>query len=345
MAKEIEITFDNSDHFYVGSLVKGTVLVTVTRPQNYNTISIDLIGKAEVNWSDNEATGLGRTKRVTYRNAVTYINAQKIVWTKDYSPTDDLPVGSHAFPFEFQLPKNIPPSFEGEHGWMRYEFGATAARNGLLEHDHVDRARLDVRDRMDILRVYKEPRLLDTDKKLNFFWRNAGTISGICSVKRTGFFPGDNIPIDMHIINQTSRTIHLSASLYRKETYITPSKQKTEEVRVAKIVSPQIGAGKLLSFNTTDLVIPEDIPATIRNCSCIQVEYDLVIKTVVPWSFNSTQRIPLLITNREPAAQEEQVIPEAQISLASQAVGLLRSMFQPKRQVAEPQHVHQLLTA
>ena len=33
---------------------------------------------------------------------------------------NDLVTGIHEFPFEFQLPKNIPSSYSGRHGSIRY---------------------------------------------------------------------------------------------------------------------------------------------------------------------------------------------------------------------------------
>ena len=329
MGNEIKITFDNADDFYVGCLVKGRVLVTVSNPQKYSTISIDLMGGAEVDWSESQQTGLGRTKRVTHSNSVTYINAQKILWTKEYSPTDDLPVGSHAFPFEFQLPQDLPPTFEGAHGQMKYEFHVTAARSGL---NRIARACLNVKDRTDLLRLHREPRSLDTDKNVSFFWHNVGTVIATCSVPRTGFSPGEIIPVNMHIVNQTSRTIHVSASLYRKESYITPDKVKVEEKQVAKVVSPQIRAGQLMPFHSNDLVIPKDAATTLRNCSCIEVEYDVVLKIVIPWSHNRTLHVPVVITNQAPPAPA-QPVPQAQIRLTPrQTVGLLHAVIQQKQQ-------------
>ena len=36
----------------------------------------------------------------------------------------ELSVGNHAFPFSFELPANIPSSFEGKHGHVRYKITA-----------------------------------------------------------------------------------------------------------------------------------------------------------------------------------------------------------------------------
>ena len=38
--------------------------------------------------------------------------------------TTELSVGDHEFPFSFDLPANIPSSFEGKHGHVRYKVTA-----------------------------------------------------------------------------------------------------------------------------------------------------------------------------------------------------------------------------
>jgi Arrestin (or S-antigen), N-terminal domain len=40
----------------------------------------------------------------------------------------DLMPGNYEYPFTFRLPKKIPSSFEGEHGWVRYTLTATVVR-------------------------------------------------------------------------------------------------------------------------------------------------------------------------------------------------------------------------
>ena len=39
--------------------------------------------------------------------------------------TTELSIGNHEFPFSFELPANIPSSFEGKHGHVRYKVTAT----------------------------------------------------------------------------------------------------------------------------------------------------------------------------------------------------------------------------
>ena len=44
---------------------------------------------------------------------------------------DCMPAGEHYLPFSFSLPPNLPPSFEGDYGYIRY--WAKASHRPALE--------------------------------------------------------------------------------------------------------------------------------------------------------------------------------------------------------------------
>lgn len=45
------------------------------------------------------------------------------------------PAGSHNHPFTFQLPRTLPSSFEGAHGYVRYWAKACMDRPWKFNHD------------------------------------------------------------------------------------------------------------------------------------------------------------------------------------------------------------------
>jgi len=50
-----------------------------------------------------------------------------------------MPAGEHYLPFSFSLPPNLPPSFEGDYGYIRYWAKATIDRPWKFDH-HTKRA-------------------------------------------------------------------------------------------------------------------------------------------------------------------------------------------------------------
>lgn len=47
--------------------------------------------------------------------------------------------GEHSFPFTMTLPQNLPPSFEGDYGYIRYWAKATIDKPWKFDH-HTKRA-------------------------------------------------------------------------------------------------------------------------------------------------------------------------------------------------------------
>lgn len=56
------------------------------------------------------------------------LNICPIIFNLDNNSEDannPLPAGQHTFPFQLQLPQDLPPSFEGAYGYIRYWAKAT----------------------------------------------------------------------------------------------------------------------------------------------------------------------------------------------------------------------------
>jgi len=62
--------------------------------------------------------------------------------------TISLEAGSHSYPFKFSLPSDVPSSFEGEHGYVRY---TVEAKIDLpWKCDHVTRSAFTVINNVDL---------------------------------------------------------------------------------------------------------------------------------------------------------------------------------------------------
>ena len=92
------------------------------KPKKYKNIAIGLYGAAHVQWTEGDASD---NKSRVYYDHIEYVKEEPVVWSLANSPTNNLPIGEHTFPFEFQLPRNIPNSFEGFYGYVRYHVGVT----------------------------------------------------------------------------------------------------------------------------------------------------------------------------------------------------------------------------
>ena len=333
MGSNIRIFFDN-DAYFAGSLMKGKIVVEVSQPQYYSDITVALVGRAQTFWD--ETTYYGRSRLIMhYRNKVKYVNAQKVMWTSARSPTGDLRVGSHSFNFEYQFPRNIPASFEGPHGQVRYDVIVTSSKNGYRNIPSAT-ARLHIKDSSNLLVMHREPAVFEMDDTVTFFCHNLGSIAATCTIPRTGFSPGERIPLNVHVVNLTSRNIRVKAALIRRDLYIGPKniKQITSEKKIASVSVPtRIRKRQITVVDISNLKIPLNAVTTIRNCQCIGVEYSVVVKFVIPLNFNRTMSIPIVVAYEPPPLPPEEPQINVQIRMTPQQVGrLLCAALLPQQQ-------------
>lgn len=113
------------------------------------------MGKRRTNWKCSKKN-----------DGATYVDDQVVVWSKEDHPTGELQAGEHHFPFQFQLPPNCPPSFEGRFGQVRYEVEARLTPSNWRKFvgGHTTRASLCLEARAEILRLYRAPDTAETFK-------------------------------------------------------------------------------------------------------------------------------------------------------------------------------------
>ncbi|XP_047740320.1 arrestin domain-containing protein 17 [Hyalella azteca] len=109
----------HQDIYFPGQAVMGQVKVQSSSDTSCRAIVVEFKGKAKVHWSVKEGDN---TKHFTSREE--YFKFKTSLWSSRSS--EKLSSGNHAWPFNFQLPFNIPSSFEGTVGYIRYSIKANA---------------------------------------------------------------------------------------------------------------------------------------------------------------------------------------------------------------------------
>ena len=288
--KNIKIIFHEQPGYYIpGATVRGVVNITADKPDSYKKIIVGIFGRAHVLWS----SGSGDSK-TTYHNSVTYVNESSVVWNMENS---QLAVGEHTYPFEYQLPENIPASFESHTGQVRYEIYTEVSLRGLFKGSIKDKATIQVRDVTDHLSLCMEPKAIDMSKRVNFLCFDFGTASVTCNLPHTGFSPGDTIPINLHIENQTTKVVRVR-SLLCIVTIFT-SRGGTKRVLSNNhpvLMTPEFQPGAMTSFEG-GLKIPAEVRTTYRGCTCISVEYAVVLKVIATLGSSMDMNIPIVIAN------------------------------------------------
>ena len=103
--------------FYSGQTITGKVeFETKKQIKNVNIISVNFEGEKAVRWNNDEYNGQ-EASRGKVKECETIVD--KRVFVK-WWPTANIDIGKYVFPFSFNIPKDIPCSFEGRYGHVRY---------------------------------------------------------------------------------------------------------------------------------------------------------------------------------------------------------------------------------
>ena len=123
--------------FFSGEELRGRVLIDLSSEKKFKQISVEIVGRGEVHWTEmrtvtrREGDGTTVTETVTdhYRGSEKYFHQEFII-----QQGPGLPPGRHVLPFSVILPSNLPSSFEGEHGSVRYYVKANIVRDWKWDH-------------------------------------------------------------------------------------------------------------------------------------------------------------------------------------------------------------------
>ncbi len=314
MVKPIKIILDDP-HYYPGSTVKGSVLVSADKPKQYTDITIAIFGFARARWT--ESTGY---KRYTFQNTLRYIEQGCVLWSRERSPTGNLPAGEHSFPFSVQLPYHAPPSFKSRIGKIVYEMQATITQSSMFKFNHHAKVTLDVRSY--IPRLCMQPINVELDSSLTFCCCfNFGQVTVNCSLPSSGYAAEEAIPITMEIDNESTKNIYIRASLSKIIGYYSGrGRTKTfskNNLAVSRSHSIPPGTTSLLEKFVN---IPCKLPVSIANCPVMSVSYFLVIqaRSLVGHSKNVT--VPIIIAHASPPPVDHHIV--------DQVLGILRHQFQ-----------------
>ncbi|BFY98822.1 hypothetical protein BsWGS_01862 [Bradybaena similaris] len=239
------------------------------------------LGRANVHWSEVENVGhrggRQRLEAVEYSAEEEYFQFRFQLWPQDNNSEDannPLPAGQHTFPFQLQLPQDLPPSFEGAYGYIRYWAKATIDKPWKIDQ-HTKRAftvipSLDLNGQPDI----EEPIQYRGELRTGCCCLPSGRFCGSVTTNRRGFVPGSEIGISSQIENHTSSTCWAEVRLKMHITYLASGKFKQEKKVISTVCREQIPRGKNYMWNER-MRIPPLPPSHLKGCKLMNSKYIL----------------------------------------------------------------------
>ena len=226
-----------------------------------------------------------------------YLHKTQMLWTSEDHGLSLFPASLHNFPFCFSLPSNIPSSFEGRVGWVRYElFGRIVT--GVTKTEHVVKIEVPV---LEIIDINQQPLLvvptnIQVRKRVWNFPCTFGTVSVIVSLARTGFCIGEDIPLNISLENGTRCDIFITASLRQKITYTAKRKKRQfDKATVVRVTSHRF-SGRTSTIWPTNLSIPLE-EAMSQDYELVNISYRVKVVAHAAWGQKLVAKIPITIGN------------------------------------------------
>ncbi|KAK4289898.1 hypothetical protein Pmani_037160 [Petrolisthes manimaculis] len=267
----LKVEVDEGQGWYgCGQVVTGRVTAFAPTTTACKAILVTIGGYTKTQWTDSEDKQKS-AEETNFKEAVT-------IWSgRDFG--DNIPQGEHTFPFQFLLPHNLPSSFEGVCGHVRYE----AEARGELEWTDEPPTAKDTFKVINFIDLTQEPAMAD---KLDLFIQDTicccccedGPIILRLTAEKTGYIPGEYILISGEVTNGTETPIDNAViTLTQTIAYHAEWEKKKKTTQLSEKKRLGIGAKETEMWNNVALYVPKTT-ACLRYSNIIEVKHVLKIQ-------------------------------------------------------------------
>ena len=200
---EIILEKDKLEAYHSGSVVSGKLVVNAATPfPAKHHIKVSVKGWANVNITKI----LTSNQNTTYSNSKMYLDLSFFVWKGECGGKEqDLAVGIHEFPFEFQLPEDIPSSYSGKYGSIKYIVSSQIqTKKKITQFGRI--LPLQVQKSTDLSEYppLRYPKHYESKKIKGGLLRSSGEISFTVDLSANCICVGEPIPLSGSITNTSS---------------------------------------------------------------------------------------------------------------------------------------------
>ncbi|CAK8692203.1 unnamed protein product [Clavelina lepadiformis] len=276
----------NKNVYRPGEIVSGQVNIGLLESLSFKAIELTYQGRANVHWS--ESTGTGENRRTEYYyGSEMYFNNHAAIYG-DGAPAgsnlNTLNAGQHVFPIQFQLPINLPSSFEAYIGHVRYSVKGKIRRSGVSSNSKTMTV-FTVLDYLDLNQIpnVQIPVGRNDSHHLCCCCCRSGPVEANFHINRAGFVPGENVTAHASIENMSNRNMKATTiSIMQNVTFHATTRSKFASQVFGTIHHPGCFRRSNLEWNNVHLEIPALPPSGLRFCNIIDINYFVQLSVVTP---------------------------------------------------------------
>ncbi|XP_076388643.1 arrestin domain-containing protein 17 isoform X1 [Megachile rotundata] len=280
--RRIDIAFDHTQQvYYSGQKISGNVHLDVDEPVSALGIRLKCKGEAQVYFTDRSA-GI-RRKFSAFENYL-HVETYLVGDGKEKSM-----ITGGVYPFSLTLPENLPCSFEGRYGRVRYSIRA------LLDVTTIYRFSTNiipftVAPILDLNRDPLAPLPINVQQS-KVYMGQTEPLSVSMSLPVHGYVPGQTIPIKIDMNNPSTVALKKIRIVLKKVvTYHSTEKSRKHKEIVVEVEQP-------VNKNSDTYDVTFDVPAVpptgMIHCNIIDVLYTLKVEACVDvseWYYRMFQK-------------------------------------------------------
>ncbi|XP_041350484.1 arrestin domain-containing protein 3-like [Gigantopelta aegis] len=266
----------NQKQFYLpGETIHGTAVLHLRGSLRVHNITMYIQGTGSVNWEVPK-------KKKTYIAKEIYVESSKLLLDSGFGGTINLGRGAHEFAFDYELPNDIPSSFQGVYGSVIYLLKVVVEPEDERQSTISSEPFLVLRRPPLPESLYKETKLKKSKTFLNMCM--AGDIKADVKLNKVAGIPGENLLVNAEVTNWSAREISLiQATLVMTSTYYARGSQIVFNQIISKrndtFDVPQLKGRR---WRRVKMAVPPYIPDSgLEFCKIMDVDYTFQFRVVL----------------------------------------------------------------
>ena len=306
MTEALEIILPPAVEYRGGSKVSGTLRLSIEKPKVVNSITVRLFGCSNVEWTEQRPNPNGGPIPLTvfHRGNQTHAESSITVWSSQESAGTNVQLrpGEYQYPFSFILPLDIPATFNGVYGNIKYGIAALVDTPGLFSDEHASFLFPVVRDvKVQDTKLLRSVRM-ETQKTVCCWCCTSGPIVLTVALPRQAYCTGETLDVSVTVENGSGRTLSAFAVFTQHTLYTASMPAVGTDTEKNTIMEEQLGTIQSASTveNTcfSSSILPALLyPTTTDPSAIIKVSYEIAVNVEVPWGLDMLLKVPITLVN------------------------------------------------
>nr|XP_049702086.1 arrestin domain-containing protein 17-like isoform X2 [Helicoverpa armigera] len=291
---QIILDSDNGAYF-AGQTVFGRLVFSQGKVKTIHGIFVDIKGFCKVHWTTSHTRRVNdrtETYTVSHDSHEEYFRRKTFLFGGE-SGDHHLQPGNHEFRFDCPIPVNVPSSFEGSHGHIRYRIKVKMLTTGIFSSNKEKMVPIRVHAPLDLnLNPYcKEPIEYELSSTYCCWCVSAGSSQVMVRLPVGGYCPGQVIPMEVACKNDSNVEIdEIKFAIKKDVTYMAECEPGT---RNDHDTVAEIKKGPIPGHTTRNWTVDFEVPAmdiyNVNASRFIDINYHFKVSTEVGGCHEGTE--------------------------------------------------------